>query len=226
MLGGTLLGGTLCQTWPGGTLPGGLPHLGYPPVRPGQGVPYQGVLCGGTTPQVTPSIRPGWGYPAWGYLTLGTSPSDLVVGGVPWQGWGYPTLGTPHQTWPGGYPTLGNRWSTWYAVVGISLLFMQEDFLVRTCIRPHEISVFHNRHFCQTIWQIFTQGRANKISSKIAPSRDWNQDLWNLLGRRFLKWALFVSCTTSHIGLCSFLKLIEHDFIKAMKIQAGNWMLT
>ena len=24
----------------------------------------------------------------------------------------------------------------------------------------------------------------------------------NLLGRRFLKWALFVSCTTSHVGLC------------------------
>ena len=48
----------------------------------------------------------------------------------------------------------------------------------------------------------------------------------NLLGRRFLKWALFVSCTISHVGLCSFLESIEHDFIKAMKIQAGNWMLT
>ena len=48
----------------------------------------------------------------------------------------------------------------------------------------------------------------------------------NLLGRRFLKWALFVSCTTSHVGLCSFLESIEHDFIKAMKIQAGSWMLT
>ena len=40
----------------------------------------------------------------------------------------------------------------------------------------------------------------------------------NLLVRRFLKWALFVSCTSSHIGLCSFLESIEHDFIKAMKI--------
>ena len=36
----------------------------------------------------------------------------------------------------------------------------------------------------------------------------------------------FVSCTTSHVGLCSFLESIEHDFIKAMKILAGNWMLT
>ena len=44
----------------------------------------------------------------------------------------------------------------------------------------------------------------------------------NLLGRRFLKRALFVSFTTSHVGLCSFLESIEHDFIKAMKIQAGN----
>ena len=41
----------------------------------------------------------------------------------------------------------------------------------------------------------------------------------NLLGRRFLKWALFVSHTTSHVGLCPFLESIEHDFIKAMKIQ-------
>ena len=48
----------------------------------------------------------------------------------------------------------------------------------------------------------------------------------NLLGWRFLKWALFVSCTTSHIGLCLFLESIEHDFKKVMKIQAGNWMLT
>ena len=31
----------------------------------------------------------------------------------------------------------------------------------------------------------------------------------NLLLRRFLKWALFVSCTTSHVGLCSFLESIE-----------------
>ena len=40
----------------------------------------------------------------------------------------------------------------------------------------------------------------------------------NLLGRRFLKWALFVSYTTSHVGLWSFL---EHDFIKAVKFQAN-----
>ena len=37
--------------------------------------------------------------------------------------------------------------------------------------------VFHDRHFCQIIWQIFTQGRAKKGLSKIAPSGVENQDL-------------------------------------------------
>ena len=40
----------------------------------------------------------------------------------------------------------------------------------------------------------------------------------NLLGRRFLKLTLF----HAPLGLCSFLESIEHDSIKAMKIQAGN----
>ena len=31
------------------------------------------------------------------------------------------------------------------------------------------IWVFHDRRFCQIIWQIFTQGKAKKNSSKIAP---------------------------------------------------------
>ena len=43
----------------------------------------------------------------------------------------------------------------------------------------------------------------------------------NPLSRRFLKWALFVSCTTSHVGLCSFLESIEHDF-KALMIHTDN----
>ena len=36
----------------------------------------------------------------------------------------------------------------------------------------------------------------------------------------------FASCSTSHFGLCSFLESIEHDFIKAMKIQTGNSIVT
>ena len=32
----------------------------------------------------------------------------------------------------------------------------------------------------------------------------------------------FGSCTTSHFGLIVFQESIEFDFIKAMKIQAGN----
>ena len=34
----------------------------------------------------------------------------------------------------------------------------------------------------------------------------------NLLERRFLNWALFVSYTTSHFGLWLFLESIEHDY--------------
>ena len=38
--------------------------------------------------------------------------------------------------------------------------------------------VFHDRRFCQIIWQIFTAGKSKKkMSSKIAPSGVWNQDL-------------------------------------------------
>ena len=37
---------------------------------------------------------------------------------------------------------------------------------------------FHDRRFCQIIWQIFKQERAKTISSKIAPSGVGNQDLW------------------------------------------------
>ena len=54
----------------------------------------------------------------------------------------------------------------------------------------------------------------------------------NLLDSRFLKRTLFVSCTTSHVGLCSFLESIEYDFINAMKwhklqkSKVGNRMLT
>ena len=44
----------------------------------------------------------------------------------------------------------------------------------------------------------------------------------NLLERSFLKLALFVSCTTTHVGLCSFLESIEHDCIKAFMIQIDN----
>ena len=35
----------------------------------------------------------------------------------------------------------------------------------------------------------------------------------------------FVAFTISHVGHCSFLESIEHDFIKAMQIQTGNWVL-
>ena len=45
----------------------------------------------------------------------------------------------------------------------------------------------------------------------------------NLLGRRFLKWA---SCTTSHVGLCSFLESIEQDSMKVSMIDTANKIVT
>ena len=36
----------------------------------------------------------------------------------------------------------------------------------------------------------------------------------------------FVSCTTSHVGLCLFLESTEHDFIKALMIDTGNQIVT
>ena len=36
----------------------------------------------------------------------------------------------------------------------------------------------------------------------------------------------FVSCTTSHVGLCLFLESIEHDFIKALMIHIHNQIVT
>ena len=78
----------------------GVPHLGYPPIRPGWGVPLQG----GTPPWVPP-IRPGWGYPCQGF-TSGYPPCQTWLGG-------YPTLGTPRWTWLGGTPCRGYpNWGT------------------------------------------------------------------------------------------------------------------
>ena len=48
----------------------------------------------------------------------------------------------------------------------------------------------------------------------------------NLLGKRFLKLALFLSCTTSHFGHCLFLESIEHYFIKALMIHTHNQIVT
>ena len=36
----------------------------------------------------------------------------------------------------------------------------------------------------------------------------------------------FVSCTTSHVGLCLFLESIEHGFIKALMIHIDNQIVT
>ena len=46
----------------------------------------------------------------------------------------------------------------------------------------------------------------------------------NLLSRRFLKWALFVSCITSHVGLWLFLESTEHDFKWRFRLATECWL--
>ena len=97
---------------------------------------------------------------------------------------------------------------------------------------------FHDR----PIWRISVRlsdrssyTEQKKFHQKIAPQ--WGLNPWppdhhshalptelgsNMLGMRFLKWALFVSYTTSHVGLCLFLESTEHDFIKTLMIHTDN----
>ena len=99
------------------------------------------------------------------------------------------------------------------------------------------IWVFQDRRFCQIIWQIFHREEQKKFRQKFPPvafetrtSRSSGQCLTNWARQESVGQEIsevsFVSCTTSHVGLHSFLESIDHDFIKAMKIQASNWMLT
>ena len=73
----------------------GVPHLGYPPIRPGWGgIPPRltppSDLTGGTPPWEPPS-------PHW------TLPGGTLMGGTPPQ----VTPPPPHQAWLGGYPDGG-----------------------------------------------------------------------------------------------------------------------
>ena len=109
--------------WPGPASQGGypcqgVPHLGYPPIRPDQGVPLLGIPLPGSIPFL-------------GVPHLGCPQSDLAGGTPCWGGWyppgrGYPPAGgtpgrgypparsdrgylryPPGQTWLEGYPLLG-----------------------------------------------------------------------------------------------------------------------
>ena len=57
--------GTPHQTWLEVPCQGGVPHLRYPPIRPGRGISLlEGTLPGGTPPQVPPcQAWPGGGNP-------------------------------------------------------------------------------------------------------------------------------------------------------------------
>ena len=91
------------QPGPGGGVPLlGVPHLGYPPIRPGQG--------GYPTLGTPHPVGPGHGVPLLGGH-LGTSLSDLAGGCPCWVG-GTPAGGVTHLRYPtsdlaGGYPCKG-----------------------------------------------------------------------------------------------------------------------
>ena len=102
------------------------------------------------------------------------------------------------------------------------------------------IWVFHDRRFCQNIWQIFTQGRAKKNCQKLPPVGIETRTSGSL-GQCLTNWARqeSVGQEISEVSFVCFMHQftcwtlficrawsIEHDFIKAMKIQAANWMLT
>ena len=66
-------------------------------------------------------------------------------------------------------------------------------------------------HSWRNIWVCPQWG----LNSSVPCSANWAReesvgDAWSELS--------FVSCTTSHVGLCLFLESIEHDFIKALMI--------
>ena len=119
-------GGTPARSRQGGVPQQGVPHLRYPPIRPGWGYPNVGDPTLGT-----PIGPGGYLHQIWmGVLWLGGTP--------PWvppvragQG-GTPPQVPSGQTWMEGYPYRGGTppSSTWYAAVGMPLVFTQEDFLV------------------------------------------------------------------------------------------------
>ena len=102
----------------------------------------------------------------------------------------------------------------WYLSHSISYMWRFMELNLRSLYRPHTLvnQVFHDKE----IWCIsvrLSDHYSNALPTKLGR---------NLLGSRFLKWSLFVSCTTSHYALYSFLESIEHDFLKALMIHRDN----
>ena len=66
-------------------------------------------------------------------------------------------------------------------------------------------------------FELTTSGSSVPCSANCAREESVG-DFWSELS--------FVSCTTSHAGLCLFLESIEHDFIKALMIHTHNQIVT
>ena len=97
--------------------------------------------------------------------------------------------------------------------------------------------VFHDTHFCQIIWQMWSYTAQNKFHQKMplvgfelttSRSSVWYSDNWASKESVGDFWSelSFVSWITSHVGLCLFLESIEHNFIKALTIHTDNQIVT
>ena len=79
----------------------------------------------------------------------------------------------------------------------------------------------HNTNFIKKLPLVgceLTTSRSSVWCSDNWASQESVGDFWSELS--------FVSCTTSHVGLCLFLEPIEHDFIKALMIHTHNQIVT
>ena len=112
----------------------------------------------------------------------------------------------------------------------------EENDLFEILISELASLIVINRVFYdKKIWQICQKFTGkNKINStkncpqwalNPGPIDDYSTDCASLVcvGQKISE-VSFVSCTTSHFGLWSFLDTTEHDFIKVMKIQAECWL--
>ena len=97
-----------------------------------------------------------------------------------------------------------------------------------------QLSICQLYYFRETSTKAYT-GKSNINSAKNCSKwelnpRPFDDDSNTVLAKvcvgQEISEVTFVSCTTSHFGLRSFLELIKQTFIKVLKIQADSQMLT
>ena len=126
-------------------------------------------------------------------------------------------------------------------ILVLTFNFVSRDQLYKFISGKWVIGVFpkwRDFHWIQRIWEITEawigfsirvcyvkncpqlglNSQSSVLCSTNWPREESVRDFWSKLS--------FVSCTTSHVGLCLFLESIEHDFIKALLIHTHNQIVT